>query len=244
MIAVIQPDVKNWSNRETMKHGLEDLGYELLLCNGTDYIKYDEYDGFYGNVGWIREIINKNNLNVPHMGTIPPELLEFAKRPYFKVSMKEAVERAAHGPIFIKPVPENQKSFTGFVLDITQPKTLINIAHYSEDVIVSSVVNFVSEYRCFVYEKEIMDAKRYRGNFRISPNYKLADDAINAYVNQPVAYSIDIGVTDTGETMLVECNDMMSLGLYGLTPHIAARMLVDRWTEIYYKNKGKKTTSL
>lgn len=238
MIAVIQPDVKNWSNRETMKRGLEDLGYELLLYNDTDFVDYKAYDAFYGNCGWAREIINKNKLNVPFMGTIPDELLSLAGRTYEKTSLTEAIALSKKAPIFIKPIPENQKHFTGFVLDRENSynTNIMEVAAYEGDVIISEVKDIVSEYRLFIWNGEIMDSKRYKGTFRVSPDYSVADKAISLYKSAPVSYSLDLGVTRDGKTIIIECNDMMSLGLYGMSPIVAARMLVDRWEEIYNLN--------
>ena len=43
---------------------------------------------------------------------------------------------------------------------------------------------------------------------------------------------MDFGVTDRGETRLVEVNDGFSLGCYGLEPILYARLLCARWSEL------------
>jgi len=99
----------------------------------------------------------------------------------------------------------------------------------------SECVNFISEYRCFVLNKEMVGCKNYKGDFKIFPNASIMENAINDYINQPVAYSIDFGVTDKGETLLIEMNDAFGLGSYGLDKLIYCKILEARWDEILGK---------
>jgi hypothetical protein len=46
---------------------------------------------------------------------------------------------------------------------------------------------------------------------------------------------LDWGVTDTGETRLVEANDAYALGYYGLQSVLYARMIDARWEELTYE---------
>ena len=52
------------------------------------------------------------------------------------------------------------------------------------------------------------------------------------FTQAPVGYSLDLGVTDDGQTLLVEVNDAWALGAYG-TPSIPfTEMIVNRWKEM------------
>ena len=52
----------------------------------------------------------------------------------------------------------------------------------------------------------------------------------------PISYCLDFGVDGkTGETCLVEYNDMCNLGNYGVDASIYSEMLVMRWMEIVRK---------
>ena len=55
---------------------------------------------------------------------------------------------------------------------------------------------------------------------------------VRSYVDSPSAYSIDIGLTDIDETIIVEINDGYSLGSYGLDPLLYAKLLSARWAEL------------
>ncbi len=98
----------------------------------------------------------------------------------------------------------------------------------------SEVVKFVSEYRCFAHrDLGILGCKHYAGDWRETIDFDVPDACRKAYVGSPVAYSIDLGLTDDGRTLLVECNDALSLGCYGLDSSAFARMIADRWNEIF-----------
>ena len=47
-----------------------------------------------------------------------------------------------------------------------------------------------------------------------------------------MACSIDIGVTNDGRTLLIECNDAYSLGSYGLEDYKYAKLLSARWSQL------------
>lgn len=58
---------------------------------------------------------------------------------------------------------------------------------------------------------------------------------MNSFVEwdkRPVACSIDIGVTNDGRTLLIECNDAYSLGSYGLEDYKYAKLLSARWSQL------------
>jgi hypothetical protein len=60
----------------------------------------------------------------------------------------------------------------------------------------------------------------------------VATQAIQRFKDAPVGYSLDLGVTDDGRTLLVEVNDAWALGAYG-TPSIPyTEMVVNRWKEM------------
>jgi hypothetical protein len=81
----------------------------------------------------------------------------------------------------------------------------------------SEVVEFESEWRCFVLEGRVLDVRRYKGTFRSS---------------------VDLGVLTDGRTAIVEVNDGYSLGAYGLAAAHYAQLLQARWREIVAGRPG------
>jgi hypothetical protein len=67
----------------------------------------------------------------------------------------------------------------------------------------------------------------------ILPERKRIEEMIEAFKpTAPIAYALDVGVLDTGETMVVECNDFWALGTYGLDPLLYTRLAAMRWREM------------
>jgi hypothetical protein len=139
--------------------------------------------------------------------------------------------------IFIKP-QNFLKGFAPTIVDTFEKyKEIVNLGL---DVIISSKVEFISEYRCFIHDKKIKSCQHYLGDLYKYPDLTVVDEAIRLFKSAPIAYSIDVGVLDTGETSLVECNDGWSLGSYGCDPMIYSRVLAERWVEILKQNPLKQ----
>lgn len=99
-------------------------------------------------------------------------------------------------------------------------------------LIISDIVDFVSEYRCFIIDGEIKGVKHYLGDMLVFPDGKVIKDMVKDYHDAPIAYSLDVGVLSNGQTVLVECNDGWSLGNYGLDGTTYTNLLTKRWFEI------------
>lgn len=93
-------------------------------------------------------------------------------------------------------------------------------------------MNFIAEWRCFVRYGDILDIRRYKGELGKTYSLKAVKDMVQSFLNAPAAYSIDIGLTDNDETIIVEVNDGYSLGSYGLDPLLYAKLLSARRAEL------------
>jgi ATP-grasp domain, R2K clade family 2 len=132
----------------------------------------------------------------------------------------------------VKP-REAHKAFTGYVLSAF--RDLIPTTHHPNDLTVwsSEVVEFVSEWRYFVWRHEFVGLGHYRGDAFTHPDGATIRAAVATYRDKaPVAYGIDFGVTPEGRTLLVEVNDAYSLGHVGLRAVPYANMLESRWVEM------------
>lgn len=96
----------------------------------------------------------------------------------------------------------------------------------------SEVKNIITEWRCFVRYGKILDIRRYKGELGKIYSLKTVRDMVQAYIDAPAAYSLDIGLTENNETIIVEVNDGYSLGSYGLDPLLYAKLLSARWAEL------------
>ena len=140
--------------------------------------------------------------------------------------------RESTDPVFVKPM--EHKLFTGFVFDGCAGARMRLATHESStQVWVSDVVEFVAEYRVFVLDGEILDARRYTGRWDVAlPFRSEIERAVREYAGAPRAYALDFGVTGDGAQLLVEANDGFALGNYGLSSIPYAKMIDARWEEL------------
>lgn len=142
--------------------------------------------------------------------------------------------------VFVKPFADVKK-FTGHIKgDPAHAPDLAAICGLDGmEVWVSSPVRFVAESRFYVVDNQIVGWSRYDENEGITPDPDpgIAREAVDliSHGRHPRGYSVDIGLTDDGRTLLVECNDGWALGYYRnetAPPEAYAALLAARWQEI------------
>jgi hypothetical protein len=182
-----------------------------------------------GFVGDIHQALTKINRSVPPSIDYPEVLTDWLHRSISKTTVGDMLGR--HDRVFIKPVSE--KLFTGFIW----PIYIQRICGLPEDteLLVSEVVEFKSEYRTFVLDGEILDCRRYKGDWNLALDKDLtlaAVEEMSSWKDCPRAYCLDLGVTENSNCCLVEVNDAYSFGSYGLMDCLYAKMLDARWDEM------------
>lgn len=218
----------------TAYFGFKNLGFEIVKVEHGDFFNMEmEPDSMAcGGVNFMRDAFRKFGARPPKPLDIPKVLEPFAQRAIGHTTLVELMDSDPKFPIFVKP-DENTKVFDGMV--ITNMNDLSLLQHYSGleiPIMTSEVLRIISEHRAFVVDGELIDARKYKGRFGTHPDLDTINACIAAWDDQPVAYSLDMGVTDDGKTVLIEANDAYSLGTYGLDPYSYAKMLILRWKEI------------
>lgn len=61
---------------------------------------------------------------------------------------------------------------------------------------------------------------------------KIVEEVVSQFKSAPKGYAIDFGLTDKGQTLLIEVNDGYSLGCYSLFNLDYAKLLAARWAEL------------
>lgn len=174
----------------------------------------------------------------------PDHLRYLLRRKVWETTLGEV--KASVVPVFVKPV--KQKLFTGRVWDPADQTSRLILAVYPDDtaVIASEIIDFVSEWRAYVRNHELVGIKHYKGDYTFAPNRSFIRRAIaeSKEAGMPEGYSIDLGVTDEvhtwgpgdisfdHRTALIEVNDGCSLGNYGISSFAYARLLEERWNEV------------
>lgn len=180
----------------------------------------------------------------PHVDYYPEELKQFLGRCVFESTVAEVHKIVEEGcPLFVKPPYEIKKSFTGHVMNKFVDLIRMNHLEDNQKVICSELVKFVSEYRFFIHKDlGVLGCKHYAGDWAKTIDFSIGEVCRELFTKSPICYSLDMGLTKDGRTLLVECNDALSLGCYGLDPSMFSIMIVDRWSEIM-KDVQTKTNS-
>ena len=173
------------------------------------------------------------------LGAAKPEPIDYPEylwpwlgREVRRATLPEAHRALRTAPWFVKPI--RPKAFTGDVFE-SGAELYDATAHLDEDepVWISGVVDFVSEYRCFVSGGGLSGIRHYRGDPWVLPSKVDVVSMVRASAPMGRAgFSIDVGVTKDGRTLLVECNDGYALGYYGLDSLAYAELLIARWRQI------------
>lgn len=217
--------------------GFAQMGYNVIEADeNLTYSKLlqDETAMAVGGINYIRGAFTYLGLKQPEIDNPHIHLPQYLGREVCEATWSE-IEQLTDFPFFIKPL-EDHKLFTGYV--VKSPQDLLHgklRVKPNSKIVLSECVDFISEFRCFVLEGKLVGCKNYTGDFRVLPDFDIIENAICDYINQPIAYSIDFGVTTEGKTLLIEMNDGFGLSAYGLNKIIYCKMLQARWDEILCK---------
>jgi hypothetical protein len=211
------------------------LGAAPKYCPGWPTISVG--DMAYGGVGWMKRAFEDVDLPWVLGGYVPDDLREYA--PSFEIQDVDAARKRFD--VFLKPVPERQKAFPGFVATReNRAETLINLVNYKGNVIVIDRVDYASEWRYFVHWGEIIGASHYKGNFRTTPAWDIADKIAKQHKSTLPSWSFDLGVL-AGEniTSLLEVHQVFTLGLYGLSVEKCCLLFRDTWEQLWNMRAAK-----
>jgi hypothetical protein len=210
------------------------LGVETSTFESTEEISdIGDLSPTVGVAGYIEDIhraLTKLGIPIPKSMDYPEELTDFLGRSLRQMKLGEIRSRA--DSYFIKPV--QHKLFNGMCWHNDEMSRRLLVTQADDiDVWVSDLVNFVSEYRAFILDGQVLDCRHYKGDWSKVPDRSIVEAAVQAMKgHSPIAYCLDWGVADDGRTLLVELNDAYAFGHYGLSPAIVALMLSARWHEM------------
>lgn len=206
-----------------------DIDYCLVTFEEVVSGKFDaiiKKNLFVGSVEFMRAVFKRVGLN-------DVRLPLNSNRDFEIITLAEAYKKVSDGGnLFIKPL--EIKLFTGLILDGARYSCLDGLP---DDTKVMAYETFKeqieSEWRIYVHNNKMIDARNYSGEFVINPSYQYVNKIIEGNkANFPCAYTIDIGILTSNENVVVEYNDMWSIGNYGIPNDIYLRALKERYFEI------------
>lgn len=177
-----------------------------------------------GTIEWTEQVsgIHLTPINVPPELRKPP----FVSRTCLDVQADslEEVFSEYGSPLFVKSGAAYKK----------WPADLFKEA---EDVpadfsyFVSTPVDFIAEWRAFIFRGSVVDVRQYSGDWRQSKNIPIAWLDGLARTTMLQAHTIDFGLTEHGPE-LIEIHPFISCGLYGFENYTKIiQMTVTAWRE-------------
>ncbi|UYZ64121.1 ATP-grasp domain-containing protein [Hymenobacter weizhouensis] len=212
--------------------GFRLMGWEIVPFVGASELQGNAPDEVVvGHIGQVRYALRQLGRDVPAELGYPVAIRPWLGRRLWQSTINTIASSPELWPVFVKPIYAAKK-FTGVLVRGT--RDLVGCGDQQEDTPVwcSEPVSFVAEWRCFVRYGQVLDARHYRGDWRVHFDARVVEQAVAAYADAPAGYSLDVGLTDDGRTVVVEVNDGYSLGAYGLTPLSYAKLLSARWAQM------------
>lgn len=225
-------------------NNIEYVTCELNVITDNDYFNGSEYSSGYcpiGTVEFVCAYFEKTGVEMPKPINIPPclNLFQYTNREVINLD-KSFIETFFNGKIF-----DNNY----FVKSNTKIKSEINKVYSKGDkipedeIMISELIDIDSEYRCFVFNNELVGIQNYSGDFKIFPDISKIEEIIKSYKNySPIAYTLDVAISE-GKTVIIECHDFFSCGLYGFSNPKILPYMYWRWFNEYkqsnhhYSNK-------
>lgn len=224
---------QNWLHHE--KHF--SIRYKNTWTTEGDKIQPFEFSKFQskyipiGSVEFVIQFLEHFHGLTPKPRNVPESLRYFAGRGIFNGTEKDVY--IPGGRTFVKSndkIKGFQTVLRGTVEDVNVPP-----GNYQ----ISDAISIDSEWRAFVYKGKLVGLQHYVGEFTLFPHVSEIKRMIEAFKDCPIAYTLDVGVSDVG-TFVIEVHDFFSCGLYGFSAHNILPQMFGRWfTEYVNKNKIK-----
>lgn len=177
-----------------------------------------------GSVEFVRKYCDINLISLPANISYPEEL-----RPYLGRNIRKGFFQEALDTEFVKPV--DTKIFTGNI-----KQQLCESVKNDELVWISDPIQLSLEFRYYLIDTKIVGYSRYDDgdDSDIEPDNSLVEQMVADYISQPVAYTIDVGISE-GKTVLIEVNDAWAIGYYPwgtMTVKNYVDLITRRWQQI------------
>lgn len=185
-----------------------------------------------GSVDFVIEYLQRMYGIMPKPINVPESLFKHANR-YIKNGDQNSLNLST-GHYFVKS-NDRIKGFHTFYQNGVSPK--LPDGNYQ----ISRKIPIMSEWRAFVYENKLVGLQNYAGDFRMFPDIKSINRMIGDYYlaeQSPIAYTLDVGVSESDGTFVIEVHDFFSCGLYGFADLKILPYMFHRWF-FEYINKSK-----
>lgn len=158
---------------------------------------------------------------------IPEALLPYVGREYHVMVGKSIPSEMLDGRRWFLKDADTLKRWNSALHDFG---TLGHLIDADTVYVVSERVSFVSEWRLFVCNDEVIACQNYLGDVLFFPDADTISKMVSSYskAEHPMAYTLDVGVTESGggtATLPIEVHPFVSCGLYGMFDMLIPEML-------------------
>ncbi len=210
--------------------GFTKLGIECILFSTNEELdKRSPVDIVVGGMLIMEHVLNQDGILRPNLN-YPSSLDSYLGRKIWIDKLSSI--RESSFPLFMKPLEE--KTADGAVIHDAGDMSVFSHLDENAMMLCSEVINFVSEWRCFIRYGKIIGIKFYKGDEFAVYDESVIRQAVKECTELTNGCSLDFGVTDSGRTLLIEMNDGYALGSYGLEPVLYAELLNARWSELHH----------
>lgn len=215
------------------EEGFRNLGWETIkYVNAAEITDMDREAVVVGGIANVRKRLEllgfqRTTAEIDY----PEELIPYLGRKVWSTTLEALFHGSESWDLFVKPKEETKK-FTGKVMRSYKDFTGMIDPENPTKIWCSELVDFKTEWRCFIRYGEILDIRRYKGDWDTKPDLAVIRRAIADFKSAPAAYALDFGIDAHGEMKLVEVNDGHSLGTYGIGSISYAKFLSARWAEL------------
>lgn len=218
--------------------GFREMGVECILFEQIEEVPKSKLSIVVACVETTHKFLSYMNIAIPRPMNIPTQLNNM--RNLSRLIWEGTLDglhylEDKYFPLFIKPADVTKQFVAGVVKNLEQYNLFLGHLPRATRILCSQPIDIVSEYRAYIYGSTLRGIYWYTGDFRIFPDVNKVDEMIEEFTWQPKGFSLDVGITKEGKTILIECNDGYSLGNYGLAPDKYAKLLGRRWRELMSK---------
>lgn len=221
-----------WNIREALEweQGRPDAGYRVVQTNDSDLTEIltarDDVVPV-GTIEFVERILGGHilPLNIPE----PLAAEKFTGRKVWRdISATELSALLMSGEeLFIKSASQC-KAWAPCTVTEKDISKLLPLERF----FASQYIELFSEWRVFVFHREIQDARPYaaeKGAWFVAPSLSAVDEMVKAYADPPPAYTLDVGVTPDGKTVIIEAHPFIACGLYGFSSSRIPAMLAQAY---------------
>ena len=243
-------DYQNWKGNEMEVEycSLEDIQNGCSFIDSEEIVEYIPVGTVEFVYAFIDKFIKKDGSKKIKPLNVPKELFEFTGRKIGNYNIKNNVDREnifnkhSHKDYFYLKSNKRIKSDLNSSYKASEIRNVDIIPNGEYQI--SEYIDIVSEYRCFVYNDELKGIQYYSGDFEVFPSidtiYKILKKYQHCTGDAPQAWTLDIAVTGEGKTVVMECHEFFSCGLYGFNDYNSLPYMFARtFNNIKKKLKGR-----